>query len=584
MQKEPSPTSPSKREFLADLSRPRSLSAPETLGRPPKEKADQLITWVPRATVDFGQPLTGDHLNASAQENPIFTYVCNGEAWTVGKKDIPAGVYDVEVHSAETTSYKASANPTIKRITVERADQVITWKPKPTVGYGEPLTGEHLNASAHENPKFLYLCGGEQWTPGKKDIPAGTYDVEVSSEETANYKASAKPTMGRITVERADQVLTWKPKPTVVYGEPLTGEHLNASALENPKFTYVCNGEAWTSGKKDIPAGSYDVEVGSEETANYKASAKPTMGRITVERADQVITSGPRPDLVYGNPLTEAHLNAAGNENPKFVYYAGKVIVTEGTKPPSAGTFQLFVTCEETTNYLPVVKSHPIGSITVLKADFVAKWPPTPIQKYHSGLTIRQLLPKLPGFYQIAPPETFDTIFPVGNHIFTLMCAGPNANYNTQTTQMDVELYDQPTIQEWMEHILGFTPPGNCYVWPCADLKLGAKDYPCHLTIFTKWQVRQPNVLLMSPVEIFDCLFPILDGFDGVHCSMEVDILKKGNNFGYFPNDETDLKVAQGWRLMGNDRKNIESGLRKRYIEARKQILALILAHLKRYR
>ena len=127
----------------------------------------------------------------------------------------------------------ASASST-GTLTVTRATPIITWSNPVDIVYGTALSATQLDATAS-------VPGTLTYTPSAgKVLKAGngqTLSVEFTPADTANYNdASGSVT---INVDKATPTISWANPADIVYGTPLSGSQLDASASVPGTLTYT---------------------------------------------------------------------------------------------------------------------------------------------------------------------------------------------------------------------------------------------------------------------------------------------------------------------------------------------------------
>ncbi|HEU4523173.1 MAG TPA: hypothetical protein VFT12_14285, partial [Thermoanaerobaculia bacterium] len=205
-----------------------------------------------------------------------------------------AGTYTVTVTDASCGSV-TSAPVTVQ--TTCKAVPVVTWTDPADIVYGTPLSGTQLNASANVPGTFTYNPpAGTILDAG----PAQILSVDFTPADSANYE-NVNGTTVRINVLPATPVVTWSNPANIVYGTPLSGTQLNATASVPGTFVYSPPaGTILSAGPNQVLSVDFQPD-----SANYTAVNGTTV-RITVERAPTTttITSvSPSPSM-QGEPVT----------------------------------------------------------------------------------------------------------------------------------------------------------------------------------------------------------------------------------------------------------------------------------------
>ena len=109
----------------------------------------------------------------------------------------------------------------------------ITWaNPQPIV-FGTPLDGTQLNATADVPGTFVYTpTAGSVLNAGT----AQALSVEFTPDDLASFEVTTATVF--LDVLRADPVVTWQQPDPIVFGTPLDGTQLNATANIDGTFVY----------------------------------------------------------------------------------------------------------------------------------------------------------------------------------------------------------------------------------------------------------------------------------------------------------------------------------------------------------
>ncbi len=323
-------------------------------------KADQTITWDNPTGITYGTVLGSTQLNATVAgvtggSNP------GGITYTPALGTLLAtGTQTLKVDVAETDDYNAATKSVT--IIVGKADQTIAWTNPAAITYGTALSATQLNATV------AGVSGGSTpgvltYTPAAGTLLAsGQQTLQVNAAETDYYNAATKSVT--LTVNKADQSITWSNPAAITYGTALSNTQLNASVVGVSGGT-LPGSLTYTPASGTLPAtGTQTLKVDAAATDNYNSATKSVT--ITVNQASQTITWDNPVNIKYGTALTSAQLNAtvtgvSGGSAPGGLTYTP----TLGTVL-STGTKTLKVDAAATINYVAATKS---VSITVDKAD-----------------------------------------------------------------------------------------------------------------------------------------------------------------------------------------------------------------------
>jgi MinD-like ATPase involved in chromosome partitioning or flagellar assembly len=338
------------------------------------------IEWSAPSTIEYGDVLTSEQLNAVASGpgrfiyTPSEGYVLQAGTHTLWVTFIPAGT------AGEVT---AQASVTL---TVNKATPTITWSTPEAIPYGTVLDADQLNATASVPGTFTY-------TPGEGDLLAeGMHALSVLFTPTDSTDYTTAQADVLLTVTKPTPSITWPPPPAIVYGTALSTAQLNARASVPGTYTYT------PAASEELSAGSHTLSVlfTPTDTADY-TTAQSTV-TLTVNKATPTISWSAPPSIPYGSPLNASQLKASASVPGTFAYTPG-----EGSVLP-AGRHALSVTFTPTdsVNYTTVQGD---VSVTVTKAAPAINWSAPPPISYGTALSATQLnaTASVPGRFAYIP-------------------------------------------------------------------------------------------------------------------------------------------------------------------------------------
>jgi hypothetical protein len=324
-------------------------------------KADQVITWANPANIVYGTLLSATQLNAAvavpgSEAHGALTYSPAADA------ELAAGTHTLTANVAGSDNYNA-ASATVE-ITVDKADQVITWANPANIVYGTLLSATQLNAAVAVPGSEAH--GALTYSPAADaELAAGTHTLTANVAGSDNYNAASATV--EITVDKADQVITWANPANIVYGTLLSATQLNAAVAvpgseAHGALTYSPAADA------ELAAGTHTLTANVAGSDNYNAASATV--EITVDKADQVITWANPANIVYGTLLSATQLNAAvavpGSEAHGALTYS-----PAADAELAAGTHTLTANVAGSDNYNAASAT---VEITVDKADQVITW------------------------------------------------------------------------------------------------------------------------------------------------------------------------------------------------------------------
>jgi hypothetical protein len=207
-------------------------------------------------------------------------------------------------------------------------------------------TSVTLSAAAAVGSVFSGWSGG-----GCAGTGTCTLTMNAATPVTATFTAIMTP------------VITWPTPAGIVYGTPLSGTQLNASANVPGTFVYTpATGQVLSAGAGRVLSVLFTPTDG----VNFRTATKTVT--IDVSKAAPIITWPAPPPITRGTPLGEQQLNAIANVTGAFVYRPG-----QGTVLP-AGQHLLSVdfTPADSLNYQGAEASASINVVNTALSDFDA--------------------------------------------------------------------------------------------------------------------------------------------------------------------------------------------------------------------
>lgn len=230
----------------------------------PEGSADNTAVYNPLTTYTAAQ-ITELIFGTASVEN-VTVKVMKGDVEISGDTTVSdAGVYNVTATANENYVFVAD---TVTQYTFEITKAPITLG----VSVADWIYGNQASAPVitgnDGNGEVTYLYTGTEYSDAVAPTNAGTYSLEITVAETANYqggKASCE-----FTIEKA--VVT---VPTIE-DKAYTGEILTADIVDTDEYEVVEN-----NGGRDV--ATYDVVIRLKDAANYKWSDGTQTADITLE-------------------------------------------------------------------------------------------------------------------------------------------------------------------------------------------------------------------------------------------------------------------------------------------------------------
>jgi hypothetical protein len=404
------------------------------------DKADQVITWANPANIVYGTLLSATQLNAAvavpgSEAHGALTYSPAADA------ELAAGTHTLTANVAGSDNYNA-ASATVE-ITVDKADQVITWANPANIVYGTLLSATQLNAAVAVPGSEVH--GALTYSPAADaELAAGTHTLTANVAGSDNYNAASATV--EITVDKADQVITWANPANIVYGTLLSATQLNAAVAvpgseAHGALTYSPAADA------ELAAGTHTLTANVAGSDNYNAASATV--EITVDKADQVITWANPANIVYGTLLSATQLNAAvavpGSEAHGALTYS-----PAADAELAAGTHTLTANVAGSDNYNAASAT---VEITVDKADQVITWANPANIVYGTLLSATQLnaavaVPGSEAHGALTYSPAADAELAAGTHTLTANVAGSD-NYNAASATVEITVDKADQVITW---------------------------------------------------------------------------------------------------------------------------------------
>jgi hypothetical protein len=302
----------------------------------------------------------------------------------------------------------------------------------------EPINGGKVTFTPPASGASVVLTGSPATiTNGSASVDAtangttGSYNVTASTRGADNVSFSL--------ANKLYPVITWANPANIVYGTPLSGTQLNATANTPGAFTYTpASGTVLNAGTHTL-----HVEFTPTDTVNFTNASKDVS--ITVTKAAPVITWANPADIVYGTPLSATQLNATANTPGVFTYTpASGTVLNVGTH-----TLHVDFVPTDTVNYANASKD---VSITVTKAAPVITWSNPANITYGTPLSATQLnaTANTPGVFTYTPAS--GTVLNVGTHTLHVdFVPTDTVNYANASKDVSITITQTATVLTWAD-------------------------------------------------------------------------------------------------------------------------------------
>jgi hypothetical protein len=422
------PTNAGSYTVVARLDDP-SYSAEDATGTLVIGKANQTISWDAPAAITYGDALGNDQLNATRTAGDGALSYDPPAGRVLG-----AGTHTLKVTAAETSNFNATSKEV--SITVNKAEQAISWSDPDSITYDTPLGAAQLNATRTKGDGALTYSPAAGAT-----LPVGTHALKVTAAETANYKAASAEVS--ITVNKVNQEIAWNDPAPITYGTPLSETQLNASlAKGDGALTYSpAAGEL-------LNAGTHTLTVNAAETANSYAASKQVS--ITVNQAEQTINFEALSGKTFGDSAFTVSATGGASGNPVTFTASGNCTVS-GATVSITGAGSCTVTASQVGNDNYKAATSVSQSFSIAKANQAISWATPSAIIYGTALSETQLNASLStGDGTLSYSPAAGTVLATGTHTLRVN-ASETSNYNA--TSATVLL----TVNPW--DLKGFYAP-----------------------------------------------------------------------------------------------------------------------------
>jgi gliding motility-associated-like protein len=384
--------------------------------------------------------LTATAVNASrlyGSANPAF--VVNIAGFRNGENQSVIDALPVATSATTLTSIVGSYSITVSGGTDN--NYTFTYTPATLTISKAPLIATAANASrpyGTSNPAFIINYSGfvNSETSTVLDTapiasttaivasPVGNYPINVTAGLDNNY--SITPVNGTLSIVKANPIITWTNPTAIIYGTPLSGTQLNASANVPGAFVYTpANGTVLNAGSGQTLTANFNPT----DATNYN----PVIGTsvsIAVNKAIPVVTWSNPATITYGTALSSTQLNATANVPGSFAYTpTNGTVLNAGSNQVLSANF----TPTDVNNYQIVNNSTVL--ISVNKATPVITWLPPSAITFGTPLGATQLnaSANVPGTFTYTPASG------------TVLNAGANQNLSASFSPTNATNYNPVT-------------------------------------------------------------------------------------------------------------------------------------------
>jgi hypothetical protein len=194
---------------------------------------------------------------------------------------------------ADATDYTAPSASV--KLTVNKANLIVTWATPAAISYGTALSGTQLNATSTAAGTYTYApAAGTVLGVGSHTLTV-TFKPAIAS----NYTPASATATVTLAVNKAIPTITWAAPKAVTYGTALSATQLNASSPVAGKFTYMpATGTV-------LPVGTQTLSVTFVATDATDYNTVTVTVTLTVNKATPTVKlASSASSIAYGKSLT----------------------------------------------------------------------------------------------------------------------------------------------------------------------------------------------------------------------------------------------------------------------------------------
>ncbi len=330
----------------------------------------QTVSFTALPVMTYGDPSVSLIATASSGLPVTFTS-SNSSVATISGNVLTAnstGTADITAMQSGNGTYAPARY--IRTLTVNQADQIITFPAPGTKTYGDPDFNLGATASsgllvsyASDNPAVATISGATLHITG-----AGTA-VITASQAGNNLYYSAIDVTAILTVNKADQTITFGELVPRTYGDPDFNVPATASSSLNITFTSENNNVATIAGGLIHIVNAGNAILTASQPGNQNFNPAPDVTQVlTINKASQVITFPAIAPVVYG--VASFNAGASSTSGLTITYSSDNTSVAEVINDKinirGAGSSNIIARQAGDNNFSPA--ENKIANITVTKA------------------------------------------------------------------------------------------------------------------------------------------------------------------------------------------------------------------------
>ena len=277
------------------------------------KKIRPVISWAQPVDIVYGTTLGAQQLAAQCSHPGTLTYDPPLGAL------LPAGDHTLRViHTPVDLVNVESGISAEVMLRVRKAATALIWTQPAPIDFGTELSPDQLRAVASVPGTIVYD------PPVGFILPTGDHPLTASfrPDDQANYLDTMAQVVQRVLPTPV--AITWDIPAPIIYGTPLDGVQLNATATLPGRLDYT------PAAGVVLPAGVHTLLVTwTSQQIGGPASVR-AMVRLTVLKRQPELTWAQPADAVYGTALSSTQLNATASVSGSFVYEPASGVVLDG--------------------------------------------------------------------------------------------------------------------------------------------------------------------------------------------------------------------------------------------------------------
>ncbi len=297
-------------------------------------KGTPVITWPNPSNITYGTALSATQLNATANVPGTFVYTPAAGTFLGGGAN---QTLSVTFTPTDTLNYNSATKT--QSINVQKAQLSVTANDKSKT-YGDANPTLDVSYSGFVLGDTASVLGGTLTctTTATTLSPVGAYPITCTGQTSTNYTISY--TAGTLTVNRANQTITWLDPAGITYGTALSATQLNATVAGVTGGTAPGALTYTPAAGTVLNAGNVQVlQVDAAATVNYNAATK--IVHINVAKADATVSVTPYHVTYDGNAhtATGTATGVGGADLSASLTLTGTTHTNAGDYPSDAWSF-----------------------------------------------------------------------------------------------------------------------------------------------------------------------------------------------------------------------------------------------------